>query len=80
MNWNPICLQYLQQHKLAHQQMMQQMMAIYSKQGGGASASGGQGQNVNKPSGVSPSATPNPMENIPGTDNNAQTAGVTLNG
>ena len=38
-------------------------------------------QNPNAPAGVNPGGTPNPMENAPGSDNNAaQMGGQTLNG
>ena len=64
VNWNPLALEYLHQHILAHQQMMSQMIQIT----GGARQGGGKppAQNPNAPAGVSPSATPDPTQNVPG--------------
>jgi len=70
--WTPLSLQYLQQHIMAHQQMMSQMIQM---------TAGMKKQNPNAPAGVNPGGTPNPMENAPGSDNNAaQMGGQTLNG
>lgn len=75
-NWNPLTLQYLQQHIMAHQQMMSQMIQITAQTQGGMNI----GQNPNKPAGMNPGGTPDPTQNVPGQATQAQTGGQTLNG
>jgi len=75
MNWNPVTLQYLQQHIIAHQQMMSQMIQMTA----GAKGQQAVGQNPNSPAGVNPGGTPDPMQNPAGADP-AQMGGQTLNG
>ena len=80
MNWNPLMLQYLQQHILGHQQMMAQMIQVTAAmQGQPGQSQGMPGQNPNKPAGVNPSGTPDPMQNPQGA-NPAQAEGAPING
>ena len=72
MNWNPLSLQYLQQHIMGHQQMMSQMIQVV----GGAK---GNTPNPNAPAENNASGTPDPTQNVEGV-NPAQMGGQTLNG